>query len=58
VITDKDAQFVQDKQVAGMNAMPPYIFLMRNYGLDEVTAKKWVEESKPEPAETNLFEGA
>lgn len=46
IVSDADTQYQQDSQTVTMNAMPKYVFLMRNYGLDEVTAKKWVEESQ------------
>jgi hypothetical protein len=38
VIVDKDAQMSGDRQAVGMGAMPKFVFLMRNYGLDEATA--------------------
>ena len=40
VITDKDVQILQDKQTVSLGAMPKYIYLMRNYKLDEATARK------------------
>ncbi len=55
VITDKELQMTQDRQTVGMDAMPKYVFLMRNYGLDEKTAKQWEQEAKPEPIETTFF---
>ena len=56
VITDHDIQFVQDQQATNMSVMPKYVFLMRNYGLDETTAKKWVAEVQAEiPEPTSFF---
>jgi A118 family predicted phage portal protein len=58
VITDHDIQFVQDQQATNMSVMPKYVFLMRNYGLDETTAKKWVAEVQAEtPEPTSFFPG-
>jgi A118 family predicted phage portal protein len=42
IIVDKEAQMQADLQTVNMDAMPKYIFLMRNYGLDEATAKAWI----------------
>ena len=48
VVTDKELQMAQDRQTVGMGAMPKAVFLMRNYGLDEATAKKWIAETQAE----------
>lgn len=48
IVTDYNTQFTQDQQTVTTNAMPKYVFLMRNYGLDEATARKWIEEAKSE----------
>jgi A118 family predicted phage portal protein len=59
VITDSEVQMQQDRQTSSMGAMPKYIFLMRNYGLDELTAKQWVADNQAEtPQVTDLFNGA
>lgn len=56
VIVDKELQMSQDRQTVSMGGMPIYVFLMRNYGLDEETAKKWVAEKQGE-APMDLFPG-
>lgn len=48
LITDKDKQFEQDKQAVNLGVMPKWLFLVRNYGLDEATAKKQVAERQTE----------
>mgnify|MGYP004702885517 CR=1 FL=1 len=48
VIVDKEAQMTSDRQTAMGGMMPKYMFLMRNYKLDEVTAKKWISETQAE----------
>lgn len=59
VIVDQEAQMAADRQTATMGAMPKYIFLMRNYSLDEATAKQWIAEATAEmPQESDLFGGA
>lgn len=60
VITDKDAQLVQDRQAVTMGAMSKYKFLMRNYGLSEEAARDWVDEAQGENQKQGLFssEGA
>lgn len=58
VITDKDSQFSKDMQAKTGGMMPGYIFLMRNYKLDEPTAKKWIADQQAEAPETDLFAGA
>lgn len=55
IVTDHDAQFMQDSQAIALG-MPKYIFFMRNYGLSEADAKQWVTESQAEtPAPTSFF---
>ncbi|MFA5715005.1 MAG: phage capsid protein [Candidatus Paceibacterota bacterium] len=58
LITDRDKQFSQDGQTVGMSAMPKVTFLMRNYKLDEPTAKKWLADAQAEQPEVDLFQGA
>jgi A118 family predicted phage portal protein len=58
LVTNKELQMTQDRATVGMNAMPLTEFLMRNYNLDESTAKRWVEEAAPKVDETSLFSGA
>lgn len=56
IVADHDQQFLQDQQVVTMSAMPLYTFLMRNYGLSETDAKKWVAEAQEEKtAAMDLF---
>ena len=56
IVADHDTAFAQDQQVVTMNAMPKYAFLMRNYGMSEEDARKWVEEAKNEsPAPMDFF---
>lgn len=59
VVSDHDTQFLQDIQAVSVG-LPKYQFLMRNYGLDEATARKWVQESQSETPVPNFFaeEGA
>jgi hypothetical protein len=38
--------------------MPKVTFLMRNYKLDEPTAKKWLADAQAEQPEVDLFQGA
>ena len=42
IVSDDDAQFNNDSAAVTLGVMPKFIFLMRNYGLDEETAKQWV----------------
>lgn len=44
LIVDSEMQFSQDLRTVGQGAMPKWMFLVRNYGLTEETAKKWVSE--------------
>lgn len=46
IITDYDAQYTQDSEAVTLGTMPKYIFNMRNFGLDEETARKWITESQ------------
>ena len=55
VITDTEAKLVQDRQSVSMGAMPKYMYLMRNYGLSEETAKEWVAEVQSENKDQELF---
>ena len=55
VITDTEAKLVQDRQSVSMGAMPKYMYLMRNYGLSEETAKEWVAEVQNENKDQELF---
>lgn len=57
VITDKDLQMSQDRQTVGMGGMPLYIFLMRNYGLDEATARQWVADKQAETPQDLFSQG-
>lgn len=56
IVTDHDSQFIQDQQAVTSGNMPKYIFNMRNFGLDEKTAKQWVTDAQAEsPAPTSFF---
>lgn len=55
LVTDRDKQFSQDNMTVGMMAMPKVTFLMRNYKLDEPTAKKWIAEAQAEQPEIDPF---
>jgi A118 family predicted phage portal protein len=56
VITDKDVQMTQDRQTVSGGMMPKYVFLMRNYGMDEASARAWIADVTAEqPAD--LFPG-
>lgn len=55
VVTDSDSKFSHDAQTVGMGNMPGYIFLMRNYALDEATAKKWIADKLAETPPVDLF---
>lgn len=57
IVADDATQYQNDSQSVTMNAMPKYVFLMRNYNLDEVTARKWVEEAKAESPAPSFFPG-
>jgi A118 family predicted phage portal protein len=57
IVTDYDSQFTQDQQAVTMNKMPGYIFLMRNYNLDETTAKKWIADAQAESPAPSFFPG-
>lgn len=45
IVSDDDAQFTNDSNAVTLGVMPKYIFNMRNFGLDEETAKRWVTET-------------
>jgi A118 family predicted phage portal protein len=57
VITDKEIQMAQDRQAVTMGVMPKWMYLTRNYGLDEVTAKAWISDVTTEQP-MDLFGGA
>ena len=58
VVSDHDTQFAHDIQVTNTNMMPKYVFLMRNYGLSEADAKKWIADAQAEmPEPTSFFPG-
>jgi A118 family predicted phage portal protein len=56
IVTDYESQFTQDQMIVG-TSMPHYIFLMRNYGLSEEDARKWVAEAKSETPTPTFFPG-
>jgi A118 family predicted phage portal protein len=56
VIVDKDLQMQADRQTVTMGAMPKWKFLVRNYGLTEEEARKWVSDNMAEqPEPVSLF---
>lgn len=54
VFTDKTTQFTQDSQALSLGVMPKKRFLMRNYGLSEEEAEKWLEDLENEQPETSF----
>jgi A118 family predicted phage portal protein len=54
LIVDKEMQMSTDRQTTTMGMMPKYIFLMRNYKLDEKTAKRWIAEVVSEQPESTI----
>lgn len=58
VIVDKESQMQQDRQAVSMGVMPKWLFLTRNYGLDEATAKQWVQEVQQTQPTEPTFGGA
>lgn len=58
VIVDRDAQMVADRQSVTMGVMPKFVFLMRNYGMDENAARDWIAQVQSEtPAQDFFGEG-
>lgn len=55
IVSDEDTQYQQDSQSVTLNVMPKYVFLMRNYGLDEMTARKWIAEATSESPASSFF---
>jgi Phage portal protein, SPP1 Gp6-like. len=56
IVSDYDTQFVQDQQSVTQGTMPKYVFNIRNYGLSEEDARKWITEAKAEqPAPLSFF---
>lgn len=53
VFVDKDKQLEEDLKVAMAGFMPKKQFLMRNYGLSEDDADKWLAELQSEAPETD-----
>ncbi|MCT3068359.1 phage portal protein [Leuconostoc citreum] len=53
VFVDKDKQLEEDLKVAMAQIMPKKRFLMRNYGLSEDDADKWLTELQSEAPETD-----
>jgi A118 family predicted phage portal protein len=58
LVADRNQQFSYDTQTRGLGLMPAYVFLERNYKLDEATAKQWIAEAQAERPNDNLFDGA
>ncbi|PKM67051.1 MAG: hypothetical protein CVU93_03730 [Firmicutes bacterium HGW-Firmicutes-18] len=62
VITDKDAQLQQDLRVVNARLLSRVDFRIRNYGEDEETAKKKIQEIDKEQTDLNQendpFKGA
>lgn len=57
IVADDATQYQQDSQTVTINAMPKYVFLMRNYNLDEATAKQWVADAQAETPAPSFFPG-
>ena len=57
VVIDKESQMMQDRQTVSMQAMPKWMFLVRNYGMDEASAKKQIAEVTAETPPVDLFGG-
>ena len=55
LIVDSEARMMQDRQAVTMGIMPKYLFLVRNYGLDETTARKWIGEVQAEQPQEPAF---
>jgi A118 family predicted phage portal protein len=55
VVSDHEAQFMEDSQAVNMSVMPKQVFLERNYKLDEATAKKWLAMLDAETQPTEFF---
>ena len=53
VFVDKDKQLEEDLKVEMAGFMPKKQFLMRNYGLSEDDADKWLAELQSEAPETD-----
>jgi A118 family predicted phage portal protein len=51
LVIDAEAQRTQDRESVSMGVMPKYLYLMRNYGLDEATAKTWIAQVADEENE-------
>lgn len=51
VFVDQEAQFNKDMQAVDDGMMPRVQFLVRNYQLDEKTAKEWMEQANEESTE-------
>lgn len=48
VVVDKDQQQAADRSAVTMGIMPKWMFLVRNYRLDEATAKQWIADVQAE----------
>jgi A118 family predicted phage portal protein len=55
LIVDSEMQFSQDVRVVAMGAMPKWMFLVRNYGMTEETAKKMIADTVEETPPVNFF---
>lgn len=55
VVSDHEAQFLQDSQAVGLAVMPKSVFLERNYKLDEATAAAWLARVSAENAQVTEF---
>jgi A118 family predicted phage portal protein len=55
LIVDAEMQFSQDSRTVGMGAMPKWMFLVRNYGMTEATAKQMIADTVAETPPVNFF---
>lgn len=55
LVVDSELQMAQDRQTVSLGAMPKWMFLVRNYGLDENTAKQWITDATAEQPQDDMF---
>jgi A118 family predicted phage portal protein len=57
IVADDATQWAQDTTAVTMNVMPKWMFLVRNYDLDEATAKQWIADVQTETPPQTFFPG-
>ena len=57
LVIDSDEQNAKDRMSVSLGVMPKWVYLMRNYKMEEKAAKKWIAEAKKEAPETSPFDG-